>query len=118
MNNGNMTPRIIVPKNIMNSSRRMADGAKVGIGGDQSKPCQTQQRPPPPKTLTRLIAKRNWWEIERILSSGPIDMEIDEKGIITEDAVVQFALRYRAPLYIIKLLALRYPRCLTMPDST
>ena len=73
----------------------------------------------PPKTLTPLVAKRNWFEIERILSSSSIDwINIDDKGIITEESILQFALRYRAPLHIVKLLALRYPRCLTRPDST
>lgn len=73
----------------------------------------------PPKTLTRLVAKRNWYEIENILSPGTMDwIEIDEKGIITDDSILQFALRYKAPLRIIKLFAVRYPQCLTRPDST
>mmetsp|Transcript_34359 Transcript_34359/g.61678 ORF Transcript_34359/g.61678 Transcript_34359/m.61678 type:complete len:273 (+) Transcript_34359:152-970(+) len=83
----------------------------------QAKSYPKEQRPP--KTLTRLVAKRNWFEIERILSSSSIDWtNIDEKGVITEESILQFALRYRAPLHIVKLLALRYPRCLTRPDST
>lgn len=83
----------------------------------QAKLCPKEQRTP--KTLTRLVAKQNWFEIERILSSSSIDwINIDEKGVITEESILQFALRYRAPLHIVKLLALRYPRCLTRPDST
>ena len=85
--------------------------------------CQQQERPPPStakKTLTRLIARRNWWEIESLLSTEESveSMEIDEKDIITEESVVHFSLRYRAPLHIVKLLALRYPKCLTRPDCT
>ena len=87
--------------------------------------CQQQERPLPStstskKTLTRLIARRNWWEIESLLSTEESveSMEIDEKDIITEESVVHFSLRYRAPLHIVKLLALRYPLCLTRPDCT
>eukprot|EP01083_Nonionella_stella_P002749 7897_1 len=99
----------------------MADSSsRMGHGCSRTKSHSKLQSPPPPaKTLTRLVAKRNWHEIETILSPNTIEwIEIDEKGIINEDSILQFALRYRAPLYIIKLLALRYPRCLTRPDST
>ncbi|KAL7428676.1 hypothetical protein ACHAXH_000887 [Discostella pseudostelligera] len=69
--------------------------------------------------LTRLIAKRAWLEIEDILASGSIDsIEIDDAKIITESCVVHFALRHGAPLNIIQLLAVKYPRCLTTPDPT
>ena len=85
--------------------------------------CQQQERPLPStskRTLTRLIARRNWWEIESLLSTEESveSIEIDEKDIITEESVVHFSLRYRAPLHIVKLLALRYPKCLTRPDCT
>lgn len=87
--------------------------------------CQQQERPLPSmstskKTLTRLIARRNWWEIESLLSTEESveSIEIDEKDIITEESVVHFSLRYRAPLHIVKLLALRFPLCLTRPDCT
>ena len=84
---------------------------------------QQQERPLPStskKTLTRLIARRNWWEIESLLSTerSVESIEIDEKDIITEESVVHFSLRYRAPLHVVKLLALRYPKCLTRPDCT
>lgn len=72
----------------------------------------------PPRILTRSIARRNWYELERILSCGSVQVEIDDKGIITDESILHFALRYRAPLYIVQLLCLRYPQCLTRPDST
>ena len=87
---------------------------KVNIIAGQAKSRQNKQL-----TLTRLIARRSWFEIENILSSGPIDwIQIDEKGIITEESILHFALRYTAPLHIVKLLAARFPRCLCRPDST
>lgn len=125
--NSDMTLLSAVPKSIIKSTKRMADSAKVGIDGGlvgqgslMSKSISKPQRQRPPRTLTRLIAKRSWWDIEHILSKskGLGDMEIDEKGIITEEAVVQFALRYRAPLHIIKLLSANFPRCIYRPDST
>lgn len=89
----------------------------ISVRADQTKSHPNQQ--PRPKTLTRLIARQNWFEIENILSSSSIGwIEIDEKDIITDESIVHFALRYTAPLHIIKLLALRYPRCLSRPDST
>mmetsp|Transcript_12996 Transcript_12996/g.28211 ORF Transcript_12996/g.28211 Transcript_12996/m.28211 type:complete len:297 (+) Transcript_12996:138-1028(+) len=117
--NNDMSPRIV--PHIMKSSRKVAECIRAGNGGGgiQSKSYTSQGRPPKTKTLARLVANRNWWEIETLLSSGSVDwIKIDEKGIITEESIVQFALRYRAPLHIIKLLDLRYPRCLTRPDST
>mmetsp|Transcript_19742 Transcript_19742/g.42342 ORF Transcript_19742/g.42342 Transcript_19742/m.42342 type:complete len:269 (-) Transcript_19742:68-874(-) len=103
----------------MKNSQRPADySARVGNEGrSQTRPSAREQRPP--KTLTRLVARRSWFEIENLLSSSSIDwMNIDEKGLITDESILQFALRYSAPLRIVKLLALRYPRCLTRPDST
>jgi hypothetical protein len=86
---------------------------KKKINGDQTR--KSYQ----PKTFVRLIAKRNWAEIENILLSSSIDWAGDgQKGIIGEDSIVHFALRYRAPLNIIKLLAKRYPLCITRPDAT
>ena len=113
----NTTGRRMVPNILIKNPRRMADNSvRVGnTDGGKSKPSSSYTKPQghPPKTLTRLIARRNWWEIESILSTtGSSDnncIPIDEKGIITEDAILQFALRYKAPLHIIKLLALRYP---------
>jgi hypothetical protein len=70
-------------------------------------------------TLTRLIARQEWEAIETMLSSIPIEkIEIDKKGGITDQYVLQFALRYAPPLRLVKLLALKYPLCLTMPDPT
>ena len=70
-------------------------------------------------TLTRLISRREWEAIESLLSLIPIEqIEIDEKHKITEESVLHFALRYAAPLRLVKLLALKYPLCLTMPDPT
>jgi hypothetical protein len=69
--------------------------------------------------LTRLIARREWEEIEFMLFSTPIDqIEIDKKNRITDQFVLHFALRFGAPLRLVKLLALKYPKCLTSPDST
>lgn len=92
--------------------------ARIGNGGrNQEKSNARQQRAP--KTLTRLVARQNWLEIENILLSSSIEwVKIDEKGVITEESILQFALRYSAPIHIVELLALRYPRCLTRPDST
>lgn len=108
----------VVPM-IMKNSQRMADySIRAGNGGgSQAKP--SSEHRPPKTTLTRLVAKRDWLEIEHILSSSSVDcINIDGKGVITEESILQFALRYRAPLHIVKLLALRYPLCLTRPDST
>jgi hypothetical protein len=70
-------------------------------------------------TLTRLISKCEWEAIETMLSLIPIEqIEIDEKHKITEESVLHFALRYAAPLRLVKLLALKYPLCLSMPDPT
>ena len=82
---------------------------------------QQHQHPAPPRmvTLTRLIVRHEWEAIETILSLIPIEkIEIDKKGGITEESVLHFALRYAAPLRLVKLLALKYPLCLTMPDPT
>jgi hypothetical protein len=69
--------------------------------------------------LTRLIARREWNEIEFMLASTAIDqIEIDKKNTITDESVLHFALRFSAPLRLVKLLALKYPLCLTKPDST
>ncbi|KAL3817329.1 hypothetical protein ACHAXA_003952 [Cyclostephanos tholiformis] len=69
--------------------------------------------------LTQLIARREWEEIELVLSSTPVDqIEIDNKHQITDESVLHFALRYGVPLRLVRLLALRYPLCLTMPDPT
>ncbi|KAL3817330.1 hypothetical protein ACHAXA_003953 [Cyclostephanos tholiformis] len=69
--------------------------------------------------LTQLIARREWEEIEFLLSVIPVDqIQIDKKGKITDESVLHFALRYGAPLRLVKLLALKYPLCLTMPDPT
>ena len=127
-----LKPRLVPNMMKKNSrGRALADsmicrGDGYGGGTDPEPSCQQMQKleqvpPQPPKTLTRLIARRNWWEIERLLSSNTadsIDIEIDEKKIITEESVLHFALRYRAPLHIIKLLAQVYPLCLTRPDCT
>ncbi|KAL7543438.1 hypothetical protein ACHAXR_012964 [Thalassiosira sp. AJA248-18] len=108
-----MAPKVL--SSLKSSVRIMESGS---IGGSQANSCQKQQRPP--KTLTQLVAKRSWFELENILSSGSSSqqIEIDEKGVITEESILQFALRYRAPIHIIKLFALRYPLCLTKPDPT
>ena len=77
--------------------------------------------PAPPRmvTLTRLISKCEWDSIETMLSLIPIEqIIIDEKHKISEESVLHFALRYAAPLRLVKLLALKYPMCLTMPDPT
>jgi hypothetical protein len=80
------------------------------------------QYPAPPRmiTLTRLIVRHEWEAIENMLSLIPIkQIEIDKKGgLITEESVLHFALRYAAPLHLVKLLALKYPLCLTMSDPT
>lgn len=76
----------------------------------------------PPVTLARLIAKRNWNDVENILSSSSGSSvewtEIDEKGLITEDNILHLACRFRAPLHIVKLLAARYNGSLRKPDPT
>mmetsp|Transcript_20068 Transcript_20068/g.34538 ORF Transcript_20068/g.34538 Transcript_20068/m.34538 type:complete len:182 (+) Transcript_20068:83-628(+) len=82
---------------------------------NQAKPMQKEQRLS--RTLTRLIARQKWLETERVLASSNW-ISIDEKGLITDESILQFALRYRVPLHIVKILASRYPRCLTRPDST
>jgi len=79
------------------------------------------QHPAPPRmvALTRLIVRHEWEAIETMLSLIPIEqIEIGKKGGITEESVLHFALRYAAPLRLVKLLALKYPLCLTMPDPT
>ena len=82
---------------------------------------QQHRHPAPPRmvTLTRLIVRHEWEAIETMLSLIPIDqIEIDKRGGITEESALHFALRYAAPLSLVKLLALKYPLCLTMPDPT
>ncbi|KAL3800766.1 hypothetical protein ACHAW5_002480 [Stephanodiscus triporus] len=70
-------------------------------------------------TLTRLIASQEWEAIEIMLTLKPNEkIEIDKKGGVTDQYVLHFALRYAPPLRLVKLLALRYPLCLTMPDPT
>jgi len=108
---------------VMKKSQRIADcSTRMGNNGGRSQAKiyrQQQQQNRPPKTLTRLVARRKWFEIENILSTSSIDwINIDEKGVITDECILQFALRYDAPLHVVKLLALRYPKCLTSPDST
>ena len=82
---------------------------------------QQKQQTAPPRmvTLTRLIVRHEWEAIESMLSLIPIEkIEIDNKGFITEESVLHFALRYAAPLRLIKPLVRKYPLCLTMPDPT
>ena len=109
-----------MPNIVLKGSRRMVEGIRSGHDEDPlSKSHSRTKQQRPPKTITRLIANRNWWQLENILNSSSFEkIDIDEKGIIDENAVVQFALRYNAPLHIIKLLAHRFPKCLTRPDST
>ena len=103
--------------NVMKSPRT-ADSIMSVISSTGGKVNVTSQ-PQDPKFLTRLIARRDWSEIEDSLTSGSIDsFEIDDAKVITESCVVHFALRHGAPLNIVRLLDLKYPRCLTMPDST
>ena len=115
-------PRIMKKKN--SRGRTLADSMVRTrcVGGEQGGVLQqSHQKQTTPMTLTCLISRRSWWEIESLLSSSSqlVDsIEIDAKKIITDCSVVHFALRYRAPLHIIKLLAKCYPLCLTRPDCT
>jgi hypothetical protein len=85
------------------------------VGGEQGGVLQETTS----ETLTHLISRRNWWKIESLFNLQSVgSIEIDAKRIITEASVVHFALRYRAPIHIIKLLAKYYPLCLTRPDCT
>ena len=85
------------------------------VGGEQGGILQETTS----ETLTHLISRRNWWKIESLFNLQSVgSIEIDAKRIITEESVVHFALRYRAPIHIIKLLAKYYPLCLTRPDCT
>jgi len=104
----------IVPTMMKSSLRKTDTTSKPDNGVSYKLPPRR-----PPKTMTRLIAKQAWFELGNILSSNSFrNIEIDEKGIIDADSILQFALRYRTPLHILKLFALRYPRCLTHPDPT
>ena len=77
----------IVPTNMMKSSLRKTDTtSKPDNGVSYTSPPRR-----PPKTMTRLVAKQAWFELENILSSNSIsNVEIDEKGIIDEDSILQF----------------------------
>lgn len=68
---------------IMKSSHRSHFDREIG-GSQQAK----QSRPP--KTLTRLVARRDWFALENVLTSNRIHVDIDEKGIITEESILQF----------------------------
>jgi len=70
-------------------------------------------------SLCRLILKRNWHAVSLALTSTSDDeIEIDENGVINEENIVHFALRFHAPLYVIELLSKRYPQCFSKPDVT
>lgn len=110
--------------NVMNTPRSIkstnrSDGGGCDANCFVSLPQDQRQRAGNPPIITRLIAMRDWVEIEHILSSGLIgSFEIDDAKIISESCVLHFALRHGAPLNIVRLLDLKYPRCLTMPDPT
>ncbi|KAL9179508.1 hypothetical protein ACHAXT_008798 [Thalassiosira profunda] len=96
---------------VMNPSILKSSIRTGGIVGARRAP--PSQQPRPAKTLTRLVAKRSWFEVERVLSStSSVErIEIDDQGIINEESILHFALRYNAPLEIVRLLAKK-------PDST
>lgn len=106
--------------NMKNGFWRRAAIIRPGNGDDapQSESYTAKQQGPARNTLARHIANRNWSKIERILlpDSAFYWVEIDEHGNIDENNILMFALRHNPPFEIIKLLAFRYPECLTWPD--
>ena len=108
----------IIADIIMSEIGNGSDEAMSAIGSSSSERNRHHRNQNPP-ALTRLISTRNWSEIENILTSGSIgSFEIDDAKVISESCIVHFALRHGAPLYIVQLLALKFPRCLTTPDPT
>mmetsp|Transcript_4151 Transcript_4151/g.8215 ORF Transcript_4151/g.8215 Transcript_4151/m.8215 type:complete len:293 (-) Transcript_4151:104-982(-) len=89
------------------------------VGSQKHELSDSISKPQAPTTLARLIAKRNWSEVENVLSSTPTEsIVIDEKGLITEDNVLHLACRFQAPLHIVEMISTRYPGSLRKPDPT
>lgn len=71
-----------------------------------------------PPSLSKLICNKRWDAVMTVLSSSDVNMniEIDEKGAINEENILHFALRFHANLPVVKLLSMRFPKCLKKPD--
>jgi hypothetical protein len=69
-----------------------------------------------PPSLSKLICKKRWDAVMVVLSSSDANIEIDEKGYINEENILHFALRFHANLQVVKLLSMRFPKCVKKPD--
>lgn len=67
-------------------------------------------------SLSKLISKKRWDAVMIVLSSSEENIVIDEKGAINEENILHFALRFHANLQVVKLLSMRFPKCVKKPD--
>ena len=71
-------------------------------------------------TITRLISKREWQQLEDALATDP-HLPIDDPTVphaVTQDIVIHFAVRFQSPLRTVLLLSRHFPSSLEQSDAT